>query len=117
MESNITAFSDSTTSLLGVRGFQEVEWLFGTTKIVLGGELVEVIPQADHLRRIARRENFRVRKLDFVTSRLRAYEHVAGMHNDRIALKHAKSCLSIILESDPLSHVIAPRIPAVGLWI
>ena len=40
---------------IGIRGFEEPERFFRLLELVLGGELVEIIPQADHLRRIARR--------------------------------------------------------------
>ena len=60
-------------------------------KTVLGGELVKVVPQTDHLRRFAWRENLRVCELDLLASRIRPFEHIAGMNDNRLALQHAKA--------------------------
>ena len=42
---------------IGIRRFKEPERLFRLLEIVLGRELMEIIPQADHLRGIARRQH------------------------------------------------------------
>src|SRR4029077_206917 len=42
---------------IGIRRLKKTQRLFWLREIVLGRELMEVVPQADHLRRIARRQN------------------------------------------------------------
>jgi len=77
-------------------------------EIVLGCELVEIIPQTDHLRRLARRANLNLGKLQRLTARFCACEYIAGMNRDRIAFQCANADFSTLLKANPFCHVRSP---------
>jgi hypothetical protein len=81
-------------------------------EIVLGRELVEIIPQTDHLRRLARRANLNVGKLQRLTARFGACEYIAGMNRDRIAFQCANADFSTLLKANPFCHVRSPGVKA-----
>ena len=90
---------------IGVRRLKEPQRLFRLREIVLGCELVEIIPQTDHLRRVARRQNPNVGQFQRLAARLRTGEQVAGMNRNGIAFQSAEAGLPIPLETDPLCHL------------
>jgi len=55
---------------------------------------VEIIPQTDHFRRLARRLNLNVGKLQRLTARFRAGEYITGVNGDRIAFECPNADLS-----------------------
>ena len=93
---------------IGIRRLEEPERLLRLGEIVLGRELVEIIPQADHLRRLARRQNLNVGEFQRLAARLCAGKHVAGVDRDAVAIQRAKTGLSTLLETNPLRHLRPP---------
>ena len=94
---------------IGIRGFQEPERLLRPGKIVLGRELVEIVPQADHLRRIARGADLDLGELYSLPVRLRAGEQIALVNRDCLAFQRAEAGFSTLLETDPFCHLRSPR--------
>ena len=93
---------------VGIRRLEEPERLLRLLEIVLGGELVEIIPQADHLRGIAGRLDLDVRKFQRLAGRLGAGEHVAGVNRDGVAFQRAEAGFATLLEADPFCHLCDP---------
>jgi hypothetical protein len=69
---------------------------------------VEIIPQADHLRRIAGRPNLNFGELQLLPAGLCTSEQIAGMNRDRIAFQRAETGLSTLLKTDPFCHLRSP---------
>jgi hypothetical protein len=89
---------------VGIRSLQEPERLFRLLEIVLRGELMEIIPQADHLRRLARRRQPDIGQLQRLAGRLRSCEHVAAVHCNRFAFDRAEPRFPTPLKANPMSH-------------
>src|SRR5665647_2352404 len=94
---------------IGIRRLQEPQRLFRLLEVVLGRELVEIIPQADHLGRLARRQNPDFGELQRFAIRLRTCEHVAGMNHYCIVLQGTETNFTSLLEADPLCHLRPPK--------
>jgi hypothetical protein len=86
---------------IGIRRLQKPQRLLRLLEIVLGGELVEVVPQADHLRRLARRQQLDSGEFDGLAARLRPGKHLAGMDRDGIAFQRTEAGCAILLKTDP----------------
>jgi hypothetical protein len=69
---------------------------------------VEIIPQANHFRWIARRQNLNVGELQLFTGRLRTSEHIARVDRDGIAFQRAYAGFSALLETNPFCHLLPP---------
>ena len=72
--------------------------------IELGCERVKIVPQANHLARIARRREIDLRPRKHAASRSRRGEHIAGMNGDALALKCAEAQAALLREANPLRH-------------
>ena len=94
---------------IGVRGLQEPERLLRLLEIVLGRELVEIVPQTDHLRGIARRQKLYVGEFDGPAARLRAGEQVAAVNRNGVAFQRAKAGFATLLKADPFCHLTTSR--------
>ena len=93
---------------IGIRRLEEPERLFRLLEIVLGRELVEIIPQADHFRWIAGRQNLNVGELQRLAGRLGAGEHIAAVNRDGVSFQRTNAGLAALLEADPFCHLRPP---------
>ncbi len=90
--------------MIGIGRLEEIQRLIGPLKIILRRELMKIVPQADHLARLARREHAHVRKLDGFAGGFRAREHVAVVNGDDPVLQGPKADPAVPLKPDPLRH-------------
>src|SRR6266478_5465538 len=93
---------------IGIRGFEKPERLFRLLELVLGRELVEIVPQADYFRRIARRQNLNFRELQPLAAWLRTGEQLASMNCDSVSFQRAEARLSTLLKTNPFCHLRPP---------
>ena len=94
--------------VVGVGRLDEIERLLRLLKVVLGGELVEIVPKADHLARAAGRQDAHGAERDALARRLRRREHVSSVHGDDAVRERAESDLVASREPQPMSHPLLP---------
>src|SRR6185437_12241462 len=94
--------------MIGVGTLQEIKRLVGNEEVVLGGELMEIVPETDHLRGVAGCQHPDLGELHFLARRFGTGEHVARMDGDRAVLECSESDTAALLEPDPLRHSFLP---------
>ena len=92
----------------GIVALEQVKRFFRLRHAHLGGQGVEVVPQCDHLGRLARRQQLHVGEEKRLARRLGPGEHVALVNGDGVAGHGAETHRPSIVESSPKRHRVCP---------